>query len=257
LKQYKAYLIDLDGTMYRGEEQIEAASDFVKALKQSGIPYLFVTNNSSKTPEQVAEKLHMFDIPSTAEHIITSSTATALYLKNHQPNASVYFIGEEGLEKALIDGGFPISDENPDVVVVGLDRQITYEKLAKACLGVRNGADFILTNADIAIPTEQGLLPGNGSLASVISTSTEKTPLIIGKPEAIIMEESLRVLKLGREEVIMVGDNYMTDILAGIKAGIDTLFVETGVTSAESLPQYKHQPTYSVSSLQEWLPNIK
>lgn len=119
-------------------------------------------------------------------------------------------------------------DENPDFVVVGLDRDITYEKLAKACLAVRNGATFISTNGDIAIPTERGLLPGNGSLTSVVAVSTGVDPIFIGKPESIIMEQALKVLGIEKNEALMVGDNYDTDILAGINAGMHTLLVHTG-----------------------------
>lgn len=253
MKQYKGYLIDLDGTMYRGEEQIEEASHFIKALKEKGIPYLFVTNNSTRKPEQVADKLNRFQIPTTKEQVFTTSNATANYIKEKKENASVYMIGEEGLTYALEEVGLEITDENPDFVVSGLDRDINYEKLAKACLAVRNGATFISTNGDIAIPTERGLLPGNGSLTSVIAVSTTVKPIFIGKPESIIMEQALKVLGVAKEDTLMVGDYYDTDILAGINTGIDTLLVHTGVTTKEMLTNYNQQPTYSVHSLEEWL----
>lgn len=253
MKQYKGYLIDLDGTMYRGEEQIEEASRFIEALKEKGIPYLFVTNNSTRKPEQVADKLNRFHIPTTKEQVFTTSNATANYIKEQKENASVYMIGEEGLTYALEEVGLRITDDNPDFVVSGLDRDINYEKLAKACLAVRNGATFISTNGDIALPTERGLLPGNGSLTSVIAVSTTVKPIFIGKPESIIMEQALKVLGVPKEDTLMVGDYYDTDILAGINTGIDTLLVHTGVTTKEMLSNYEKQPTYSVHSLEEWL----
>jgi 4-nitrophenyl phosphatase len=256
MKQYKGYLIDLDGTMYRGEEQIEEASRFIEALKEKGIPYLFVTNNSTRKPEQVAEKLNRFNIPTTKEQVFTTSNATANYIKEQKENASVYMIGEEGLTHALEEVGLKITDDNPDFVVSGLDRDINYEKLAKACLAVRNGATFISTNGDIALPTERGLLPGNGSLTSVISVSTTVKPIFIGKPESIIMEQALKVLGVPKEDTLMVGDYYDTDILAGINTGIDTLLVHTGVTTKDMLSNYEEQPTYSVHSLEEWLQYI-
>lgn len=256
MKQYKGYLIDLDGTMYRGEEQIEEASRFIEVLKEKGIPYLFVTNNSTRRPEQVAEKLNRFNIPTTKEQVFTTGNATANYIKEQKENASVYMIGEEGLAFALEEVGLKITDDNPDFVVSGLDRDINYEKLAKACLAVRNGATFISTNADIALPTERGLLPGNGSLTSVIAVSTTVKPIFIGKPESIIMEQALKVLGVPKEDTLMVGDYYDTDILAGINTGIDTLLVHTGVTTKEMLSNYDQQPTYSVHSLEEWLQYI-
>lgn len=256
MKTYKGYLIDLDGTMYRGEEQIEEASQFVKALKEKNIPYLFVTNNSTRRPEQVAEKLNRFDIPTSKEQVFTTSMATANFIKERKNNASVYMIGEEGLEAALNEADLTITDDNPDFVVVGLDRSINYEKLAKACIAVRNGATFISTNGDIALPTERGLLPGNGSITSVISVSTTVKPIFIGKPETIIVEQALKLLGTSKEETLMVGDNYDTDILAGLNAGLDSLIVHTGVTTKEMLSNVEKQPTYSVHSLEEWLLSI-
>lgn len=252
MKKYSGYLIDLDGTMYRGTEKIQEAVDFVKKLKEAQIPYLFVTNNSSKRKEQVADKLVQFGVPCTADHVYTTSMATASYISNEKKDASVYVIGEEGIRDALTDKGLTLQDENPDYVVIGIDRTITYEKLAKACIAVRNGAKFISTNGDIAIPTERGLLPGNGSLTAVISVSTEVEPVFIGKPEAVIMEQALAQLGTEKEETLMIGDNYRTDILAGIRAGLDTLLVHTGVTTKDHLNFVEEQPIYTAETLDEW-----
>jgi len=252
LKQYKGYLIDLDGTMYKGTEKIEAAGRFVHELKRRGIPYLFVTNNSSRTPAQVAEKLCGFDIPTEATQVFTTSQATANYIHNLKSDASVYVIGEDGIMEALEEKGFTFVDENPDFVITGIDRHLSYEKLAKACLAVRAGASFVSTNADIAIPTERGFLPGNGALTSVISVSTGVQPVFIGKPERIIMDQALAALSVNKEDTIMVGDFYHTDIMAGMNAGIDTLLVLSGVTTAEQLKEYDRQPTFVVESLDMW-----
>lgn len=252
MKKYKGYLIDLDGTMYRGIELIQEAADFVKKLKAENIPYLFVTNNSSRTPAQVAEKLRGFSIPAEEEQVFTTSQATANYIQDLKHDASIYVIGEEGLHTAIAEKGFQLAEEHADYVVVGIDRAINYEKLATACLAVRNGATFISTNGDVALPTERGLLPGNGSITSVITVSTKTNPIFIGKPESIIMEQALAVIGTKKEETLMVGDNYDTDIMAGINAGMDTLLVHTGVTKKEHLTAYAVQPTYVVDSLDEW-----
>ncbi|MDQ6600209.1 TIGR01457 family HAD-type hydrolase [Bacillus salipaludis] len=254
MKKYQGYLIDLDGTMYKGTERIEAAADFVKKLANKGIPYLFVTNNSSRTPAQVADKLREFDIPAEEHQVFTTSMATANYIFSQKPDASVYVIGEEGIQTAIKEKGFLTASESADFVVVGIDRAITYEKLAVACLAVRNGAVFISTNGDIALPTERGLLPGNGSLTSVISVSTQTKPIFIGKPESIIMEQALKVLGTAQDETLMVGDNYDTDIIAGMSAGMDTLLVHTGVTTKELLAGYDRKPTYVVDTLDQWEP---
>ncbi|MBL3643653.1 TIGR01457 family HAD-type hydrolase [Peribacillus frigoritolerans] len=252
MKSYKGYLIDLDGTMYRGTEQIAEAAGFINDLRKRDIPYLFVTNNSSRTPAQVADKLRSIGISTEDDQVFTTSMATANYIAEQKKGASVYVVGEEGIIEALKEKGMKLVEEHPDYLVMGIDRGVNYEKLSKACLAVRNGAVFISTNGDIAIPTEQGLLPGNGSLTSVVSVSTQVQPIFIGKPESVIVEQALRVLGVPKEETIMVGDNYDTDILAGINAGIDTLLVHTGVTTKERLKQYKEQPTYVVDTLDLW-----
>lgn len=253
MKNYKGYMIDLDGTMYKGTELIQEAADFVKKLKERNIPYLFVTNNSSKTPQQVAEKLNDFNIDATSDQVFTTSMATAHYIAEKKRDATVFVIGEEGIRTAISEKNLSLAGEDADFVVVGIDRDINYEKLATACLAVRNGAQFISTNGDIALPTERGLLPGNGSITSVITVSTQTNPLFIGKPESIIMEQALKVLGTSLEDTLMVGDNYDTDILAGMNAGMDTLLVHTGVTTKELLLGYDKKPTYVLDSLAEWV----
>lgn len=252
MKHYKGYLIDLDGTMYRGEEKIEAASRFVKELIKKELPYLFVTNNSSRTPKEVADKLVSMDIPATEKHVFTTSMATAQYIEETYGKANIFMIGENGLEEALINQGLKITDKDVEAVVMGIDRSITYEKLSIACLAVRNGAAFLSTNGDVAIPTEKGLLPGNGSLTSVVRVSTGVEPTFIGKPESIIVDQALEVLGVSRNDTVMVGDNYQTDIMAGMNANMDTLLVHSGVTSKEQLALEDDKPTWSINSLDDW-----
>ncbi|MEK3940519.1 MULTISPECIES: TIGR01457 family HAD-type hydrolase [Bacillus] len=256
MMKYKGYLIDLDGTMYKGTEKIEEAGQFVQKLNELNIPYLFVTNNSSRTPKQVAEKLVSFDIPATEEQVFTTSMATANYIAEQKKDASVYVIGEEGIKQAIEEKGLMFGQEDADFVVVGIDRDITYEKFAVGAIAIRQGAQFVSTNGDIAIPTERGLLPGNGSLTSVLTVTTTVQPTFIGKPESIIMEQAMRVLGTDLSETLMVGDNYDTDIMAGMNAGMDTLLVHTGVTTKELLQKYDKQPTYVIDSLSEWIERL-
>ncbi|MBM7600684.1 4-nitrophenyl phosphatase [Virgibacillus halotolerans] len=256
MKQYKGYLIDLDGTMYRGNELIEGAAEFVAALDHKQIPYLFVTNNSSMTQTAVSDKLNKMGILSTPDHVFTSSMATANYIQARQEHARCYVIGEAGLQHALEQKDLIIATDACDFVVAGIDRAISYEKLSAACLEIRRGAYFISTNSDVALPTERGLEPGNGALTSVLTVSTGREPTFIGKPESIIMDEALAVLGLTKEETIMVGDNYDTDICAGMNAGMDTLLVFTGVTPLAALSQLESPPTYHIQQLQEWITNL-
>lgn len=254
MKRFKGYLIDLDGTMYRGTEVIAEARDFVKRLISANIPYLYVTNNSTKTPEAVAQKLREFDIPAKKEDVFTSAMAAANYIRDENNSAKVFMIGEEGLKTALLNQHLHLvkEEEAVDYVVIGMDQQINYEKLAAACLAVRKGASYIITNGDTALPTERGLLPGNGALSSVVTVSTQTKPLVIGKPESIIVNQAIKLLGIDKKDVAMVGDNYYTDILAGIHAGIETILVHTGVTTKEELMAIEESPSFTVDSLSDW-----
>lgn len=256
MKQYKGYLLDLDGTMYRGQEPIHSAVTFVQKLAEKDIPYMFVTNNSSQTPTDVVKKLTSMSIPATTEQVMTSSIATAKYISDLDEGARCFVIGESGLTTALETEGLTVTDKNSQYVVTGIDRQITYEKLTKASLLIRKGANFISTNSDRAIPTERGLVPGNGALTSVVTVSTGVEPTFIGKPEKIIMNQALKILGLTKNEVIMVGDNYDTDIMAGIRSDIDTLMVFTGVTPMSTYESLNVKPTYGIEDLSAWMNNI-
>ncbi|ASZ08136.1 MULTISPECIES: TIGR01457 family HAD-type hydrolase [Enterococcus] len=250
---YKGYLIDLDGTIYRGTEAIPAGKRFVEELQQRELPFLFVTNNTTKSPATVAKRLaDEFDIHVAAETVYTASLATIDFMQTDGKGKKVFVIGESGLIDLILEAGFEWEEENPDYVVVGLDNYLTYEKVVAATLAIQKGATFIGTNPDKNIPTERGLLPGAGSVVSFVETATQTTPIYIGKPEAIIMDKAVEILGLQKEEVIMVGDNYETDIQAGIQNGIDTLLVLSGFTKAEDVPHLPVPATFVKNSLDEW-----
>lgn len=249
---YKGYLIDLDGTMYKGKESIKEAPGFIRRLKDSQVPYLFLTNNSTSTPEEVAIRLKaQFNIPAKPEEVYTSSLAAADYVKSLKGNR-VYVVGEKGLKHALTEAGCDLVEDDIDHVVVGLDTQLTYEKCVTASLAIQNGASFIATNKDTNLPNERGLVPGAGSIVALIEKSTRVKPVFVGKPESFIMESALDRLNLAKKDVLMVGDNYETDILAGINNGVDTLLVLTGFTQKEDLTIVANQPTHVVATLDEW-----
>lgn len=252
--EYKGYLIDLDGTMYNGTSPIPAAPRFIQRLQERKIPFLFVTNNTTKTQKEVTDNLCLnFGIDVTEDHIYTGSLATAKYMKKLNKGNKVFAIGETGLKDALANSGFIEDRQNPDFVVVALDRKATYADFEIATLAIQKGAQFIATNKDTNMPSEKGMVPGAGSLVALVVAATRVEPVFIGKPESIIMDEALEVIGLTKEEVVMVGDNYETDILAGIQNGIDTLLVYTGFTKSEDLTVDMQQPTYVVDSLDEWL----
>lgn len=250
---YKGYLIDLDGTIYKGKDRIPAGEAFVHELQRRNIPYLFVTNNTTRTPETVQTMLaEQFNVETPIETIYTATLATVDYLNDKNLGKKVYVIGDVGLKQAIAEAGYIEDTDNPDYVVVGLDWEVDYEKLSIATLAIQKGTHFVGTNPDLNIPTERGLMPGAGSIITLIEVATRVKPIYIGKPNAIIMEKAVEHLGLPREEVIMVGDNYLTDIRAGIDNDIPTLLVTTGFTKPEEVPDLPIQPDYVLSSLAEW-----
>lgn len=250
---YKGYLIDLDGTIYQGKTRIPAGERFIKRLQEKGIPYLLVTNNTTRTPEMVQSMLaNQFHVETGIETIYTATMATVDYMNDMNRGKTAYVIGETGLKSAIAAAGYVEELENPAYVVVGLDSQVTYEMLSIATLAIQKGALFIGTNPDLNIPTERGLMPGAGALNALLEAATRVKPVFIGKPNAIIMNKSLEVLGIQRSEAVMVGDNYLTDIIAGIQNDIATILVTTGFTRPEEVPTLPIQPDHVLSSLDEW-----
>lgn len=249
----KGYLIDLDGTIYIGKTLLPGAKDFIAALQDKQIPFLFVTNNSTKLPQEVCSHLATsFDIHVSIANVYTSGMASVDYLIDKQFEKNGYVIGEPALRQIVQDNGFTIDDKTPSFVLQGLDRQVDYTQLANASLAIQNGATHIVTNSDKQYPVENGFIPGSGAITDLLVASTRKQPVIIGKPSDIIMNYALKRIGLAREDVIMVGDNYHTDILAGIDNGIATLLTLTGVTQASDVPHLPKQPNYIVNNLTEW-----
>lgn len=247
LQDYDAYLIDLDGTLYRGSQVLPDAVRFVQWFREHGKKFLFVTNNSSKTPKDVAAHLQHFGIEAKPEDVLTSAQATARYIQQNHTTLSprVYLIGEDGLAHALLDIGCTLIDTtDADYVVVGIDRSFTYEKLQKASDAISNGATFIASNSDKRLPTERGLFPGAGSLAAAVATASGKEPIFIGKPERLMIDFSLEKLRVTADRAIMVGDNLETDILAAAHAGVDSLLLLTGYSKEEDVLRASAKPTY-------------
>lgn len=258
---YQGYFIDLDGTMYKGKEKIPSAPGFIHRLRQAGKQVMFLTNNSTKTPAEVATNLQTnHGIEAYPEEVYTSALATADYLKANvkERPKTAYVVGEEGLKVAIQAAGFTLTPTKPSYVVVGLDTQVTYQKLETAVLDILAGATFVGTNADSNLPNEKGLTPGAGSLIKLVEYATTVggvKPIMIGKPETLIMELALKRSGLKSDQVVMVGDNYRTDILAGIHSQMDTLLVYTGVSTPEQVAKQVQQPTHTVRTLDEWQVN--
>lgn len=253
MNKYKGYLIDLDGTIYQGSKKIPAAKRFIERLQKDKIPFLFVTNNTTKQPIDVVENLAVnHDINVSVNNVYTAGQATAEFLsadaEKHKRNQTAYVIGENGLKALLTKADFDLYSDNPDYVVVALDYDVTYHKLATAVLEVQKGAHFIGTNADSLIPSEKGMLPSAGSIVDLVRYATKVDPVIVGKPNNLIIENAIKKINLPAKDVVMVGDNYDTDILAGINAKIDTLLVYSGVSKPDVIKDKKIKPTNEIKS---------
>lgn len=237
-RKMQGLLIDLDGTVYHGTKMIESADKLVHDLQSIGLPYKYVTNNSSATPEQVAERLQRMGIPAIADDVCTSAQAAASYIAEKTPGASVFVIGETGLREAVAAAGLRITEEKPDYVLQGIDRNFNYTRLATAVRYLLAGSAYVMTNPDLLLPTEDGLQPGAGSIGAMIKAAGGVEPAVIGKPSPILMEYSLNKLGVTARDTWVIGDNIATDIAAGRAVDCGTILVLTGLTNKENLQFY-------------------
>lgn len=236
LADIRNLLIDMDGVLYRGRTGLPGGPELIAFLRERGIPYLLVTNNSTLTPAQFVLRLGRMGIDVSQDLIMTSGVATSAYLATlAPPGTKVNVVGEPALIKELEGRGFVIAGRDAEYVVCGWDKGINFDKLKTACLAVRDGATFIGTNADKTYPLEKDLIPGAGSILAFLVAATDVEPIVVGKPEPIMIEQSLRMLGARPEETAMLGDRLDTDILGGHRAGILTIMLLTGIsTEAEA-----------------------
>ncbi|HET6423355.1 MAG TPA: TIGR01457 family HAD-type hydrolase [Planctomycetaceae bacterium] len=245
------FLIDMDGVIYRGSQVIPGAARFVAGLRERGIPFLFLTNNSQRTRRDVATKLQRIGIDAQEDDIYTCAMATAEFLSRQKPNGTAYVIGEGGLLQALHEVGYSIVDHDPDFVVVGEGRTLTLEMMEVAVRHILNGAKLIATNLDPNCPTQNGLRPGCGAFVAMLESATGVKAFSVGKPSPVMMRAARKALGLSTDEVVMVGDTMETDILGGVQMGYRTVLVLTGSTQRVSLDQYAYGPHYVVDSIDD------
>lgn len=243
----RGIILDLDGTVYRGQEAVPGAADFIRDLHARDVAIRYVTNRANRSSIEVCRQLSDMGLSCDPDDVITSADATADFLKP----GPVYVIGESGLFDVLTHKGFVLDETAAETVIVSFDRTFTYEKLAIATRLIGNGAKFVATNADRALRVEGGIAPGTGSLVAAVEAATGVKPLIIGKPERLIFDMTLRDMGLTADEVIAVGDNIDTDIPAGAAADIRTAFILTGVSTREDLAHAPVQPTWVVEDYEE------
>jgi 4-nitrophenyl phosphatase len=246
----KGFIFDMDGVLYRGRQALPGVADLFNALTLRGIPFLLATNNSMATQAAYVKRMAEMGVEVTEAQIQTSATVTRDFLKEQlAPGSCVLYVGMPPLGQTLFTGSEFVSaldepDRKVDAVVVGLDLEFTYEKLRRASDAVREGATYVATNADATLPHETGMQPGAGSIVAAISTAAGKTPVVVGKPQTLMMTKGVEQLGVQPAEAVMVGDRLDTDVLSGHRAGLRTALVLTGVSqradfaTAEVLPDY-------------------
>ena len=251
LADLQALIVDMDGVLYRGNTPLPGAAAFLAWLAGRRFPFLLATNNSTLNPQAYERKLAAMGIAVPASQILTSSMVTAEYLAgSFPPGSRVFAIGESGLGEALTGQGFTLTDEEPQVVVVGLDRQLTYAMLRTATLAIRRGATFVATNEDRTLPTEVGEVPGAGAIVAALVAATDRRPVVIGKPEAPLLQSALRRLGRPSAHTAVLGDRLATDILGGQRLGLPTILVLSGVTPQPPPPDSPVQPTWVFADVQ-------
>lgn len=255
----RGIVCDMDGVLWRGGAPLPGLQDFFALLDARHIGYVLVTNNSSKTPQQYVEKLAGLGIATSTEHVLNSSISAADYLATQAaPGASVYPIGGPGVYAALRAHGFRITEgDHADYVVVGWDRNLTWQKLATATLLIRKGAGFIATNPDLTFPMEAGMVPGNGAQVAALAVATDVTPVIAGKPEPILYEQAMARMGTTPDETLVIGDRLDTDILGGLRLGMPTAMLLSGISQREELSTSPIRPDMIFENLaalvQAWL----
>lgn len=252
LKGIECFLLDLDGTVYLEDSWIPGAVEFLRKVEESGRQYYFLTNNSSRCAEDYVKKFRRMGFPVEREKIIASGEVTAAYVKEEYPHEPVFVLGNESLKREFTERRIVLAEEGAKVLVTGFDTTLTYRTMTIACDLARAGVPYIATHPDFNCPVKGGFIPDIGAIEAFIAASTGRHPdVILGKPYAGIVEYALRRAGVNREHTAMVGDRLYTDIPAGVRNGLVSIFVLSGEGKLEELPQYTEQPDLIFSSVRE------
>jgi 5'-nucleotidase len=241
--------MDMDGVLVREEHAIPGAPEFLARLRETGTPFLVLTNNSMYTARDLAARLRTSGLDVPEDAIWTSALATARFLSDQRPGGTAFVIGESGLTTALHDAGYTLTETDPDYVVLGETRTYSFERIAKAIRLIIAGARFIATNPDNVGPTPDGPLPATGSVAALVRSATGVEPYFVGKPNPLMMRSALNAIEAHSESTAMIGDRMDTDIVSGLEAGLHTILVLTGVTQREETERFPFRPSRIVESV--------
>ncbi|PPD23667.1 MAG: haloacid dehalogenase [Methylobacter sp.] len=258
LKKFEAFIIDMDGVLWHGDNPQPGLKVFFETLRRNHKKFILATNNASHTSAQYLSKLAHFGIQIDINQIITSGMATASYLSERYDPAltRIFVVGEAGLEQPLLDAGFKLTEiyqvqdhNRADIVVCGKDETLTWHKLATATLNINAGAEFYATNADSTLPTERGVILGNGAILAALETATGVKPMVIGKPEPVMYQQALKVLGSSADRTLAIGDRLETDILGAHRAGLKSILVLSGISSQSDLERIDYAPTWIMQDI--------
>ncbi len=245
----KSYLLDMDGVLVRGRTPIPGAQDFIGRLLETETKFLIMTNNPQYTPRDLQHRLASVGLCVPEDRLYTSAMATAGFLAKQRPRGTAFAIGESGLTSALHDVGYVLTSSNPDYVVLGETSSYNFEQVTQAIRLIAAGSRFIATNPDPTGPSEKGVTPACGAMASLIEAATGVKPYFIGKPNPLMIRSALNFLDAHSESSVMVGDRMDTDIVTGIETGMETILVLTGVTSEAEVERFAYRPTRVLASV--------
>jgi NagD protein len=249
----RSWLIDMDGALVHEDVMIPGADGFLDKLRDTGSPFLVLTNNSIYTPRDLSARLRATGLNVPEDAIWTSALATARFLEGQRPGGSAFVVGEAGITTALHEAGYTLTDRDPDYVVLGETRTYSFERITRAIRLIVNGARFIGTNPDPTGPSPDGPLPATGSVAALIARATGADPYFVGKPNPLMMRSALNALETHSENATMVGDRMDTDVIAGIEAGMETVLVLSGVTDLPEAERYPYRASRIVDSVTDLL----
>ena len=250
---YRGWLFDLDGTIYLGERLIPGADATIAALRAAGRRVAFLSNKPLQTRAEYAAKLTRLGVPAAPDDVINSSLVLARYLRDRDPGAPVFVIGEPPMRDEMAAHGFEVRpDERVRWVVIAFDRTFDYAKLNVALQAVRQGARLIATNPDRTCPVEGGEIPDcAGMIAAVEAVTDRKVEAIVGKPSPIILEVALAALGVPARDAAIVGDRIETDIVMGRRLGLGTVLVLSGITRADDPRIAAIAPDHVVRSVRD------
>jgi len=252
-----SWLMDMDGVLVREQDAIPGANEFLTRLRELGLPFLVLTNNSIYTQRDLAARLKRTGLDVPEDAIWTSALATAQFLEDQRPDGSAFVIGESGLTTALHSHGYTMTERDPDYVVLGETRTYSFERITQAIRLIASGARFIATNPDNVGPTPDGPLPATGSVAALISRATGVDPYYVGKPNPLMMRSALNAIQAHSETTAMIGDRMDTDIVAGLEAGLETILVLSGVTTPGEAERYSYRPSKIVDSVADLVEGLE